>query len=180
MSSKRRTSKEPYKKPYTQNAVDKALEDIQNGVSVRKAAEVYGVPRSTLQAKNTFQIPVEARRGPSSYLRADEEQVLVSWILWCGKRGFPITKSQLLSAVQSLVAELDRETPFKDKKPERHWYEAFCRRHPEISERVCQNLSNSRASASEEKLRNWFKEVEDHLKKVELMNIDPSQVFNMD
>ena len=45
---------------------------------------------------------------------------------------------------------------------------------------MCQNLSSSRASATEEKLRSWFKEVEEYLKLLDLLDIEGSRVFNMD
>ena len=146
----------------------------------RRAAAVFHVPRSTLYAKHKAMIPVEGARGSATYLTSEEENILVHWILYCSERGFPIMKSQLLGCVQKLVNELKRQTPFKDNKPGRHWFESFCRRHPEITQRVAQNLSASRASATEEVLRQWFQEVQQHLEKLQLLNIDPSRIFNLD
>ena len=80
--------------------------------------------------------------------------------------------------VAHLIKGLDRETLFTDGWPGHHWYEAFLRRHPEISIRVAQNLSKSRAS--EDILRGWFKEVEQHLTEKQLINIDGARVFNFD
>lgn len=112
------------KKEYDQNAVKEALDAISTGMSLRKAAETYGIPKSTLQAKHTNKIPVEARRGPTTYLTPDEELIIVSWTLYCGARGFPVTKCQLLDCVQKLVVELGRETAFKDNRPGRHWMDS--------------------------------------------------------
>lgn len=140
----------------------------------------FGVTKSTLQAKYTHKLPLEAKKGPSTYLTFEEEEIITKWILYCGTRGFPVTKSQLLDSVKKLAEEVGRETPFKDKRPGRHWYESFLKRHPQISEIVCQNLNVTRAAATEEKLRQWFDEVRQHLEPLGLINIDGSRVFNLD
>lgn len=41
------------------------------------------------------------------------------------KDGFPVTVQQLQDSVFKLVTELNIETPFKNSKPGRHWYESF-------------------------------------------------------
>ncbi|XP_076664940.1 LOW QUALITY PROTEIN: uncharacterized protein LOC143367200 [Andrena cerasifolii] len=146
----------------------------------RTAAAMFNVPRSTLYAKIKSRIPIEGAKGPATYLTSEQENILVHWILYCSERGFPVMKCQLLQCVQKLVNELKRQTPFKDNKPGRHWFENFCRRHPKITQRVAQNLSASRASATEEVLRQWFLEVQQHLEKFGLLNIDPSRIFNLD
>ncbi|KAJ8946287.1 hypothetical protein NQ314_008912 [Rhamnusium bicolor] len=69
-----------------------------------------------------------------------------------------------------------------DGRPGRHWYEAFLKRHPEVSQRMSQNLTSNRANVSEENIRLWFKEVETYLKDNKYLDIvsDPSRVFNTD
>ena len=61
-----------------------------------------------------------------------------------------------------------------------HWYESFLRRHPTISTRLAQTLTNTRASATEEKLRTWFSEVQIYLDKNGLNGIDATRVYNCD
>ncbi|XP_071653661.1 uncharacterized protein [Temnothorax longispinosus] len=168
------------KKKYCQSSVDSAVDAVACGSTIRAASAQYGVPSSTLFGKLKNKAPVKASMGPSSILTATEEQHLVDWIFHVSERGFPITKEQLLNAVQKLVVELERKTPFTNNRPGRHWYEAFCRRHKELSERIAQNLTYSRASATEEKLRGWFQEVSQYLEGKGLLNIDPSRVYNCD
>ena len=100
--------------------------------------------------------------------------------MYYGARGFPVTRTQLLECVQKLVVELKRYTPFKDNRPGRHWFESFCRRHPQIRPRVVQNLNNSRAAATETVLRKWFSDVQSHLESLNLVHIDPSRIYNLD
>lgn len=51
-------------KKYSQEDVYNALEAIQKGVTIRKAAEQFKVPKTTLWAKLNEIIPVEGVRGP--------------------------------------------------------------------------------------------------------------------
>lgn len=118
--------------------------------------------------------------GPATYLSKKEESKIVQWIIYLGERGFAVTKNQLLDVVRTLIIDLQRQTPFKDHRPGRHWYEGFIRRHPEIIKRVPQTLSNARAAVTENNIRNWFNEVRQHLDKLNLLEIDPSRVYNCD
>ena len=49
--TKKKKSSTVKSKRYTQEAVDKALDEIQKGMSTRQAATLFQVPRSTLYAK---------------------------------------------------------------------------------------------------------------------------------
>ncbi|TGZ49100.1 hypothetical protein DBV15_12517 [Temnothorax longispinosus] len=150
------------------------------GVPLRTASKMHNVPRSTLYNKHKQGVSQLVKKRPSSILSAEEETQLVKWIFHVSKKGFPISKDQLCDSAARLVVRLERPTPFKENRPGRHWYEAFLRRHPELSRRIAQNLSYSRASATEERLRNWFAEVESYLTTQNLLNIDPSRVYNCD
>ena len=73
------------------------------------------------------------------------------------------------------------KTPFTNNIPGRHWFENFTRRHhEEISIRTPQNLSQDRTSLSKTKLLDWFKETREHLEQKNLLNIEPSRIFNCD
>lgn len=172
--------KVPYEKQYSAEGVYKAIDAIEKGASLRQASRDFNVPRSTLYNKLHHVVPVEATKGPATYLTYEEEALLVGWILYCCDRGFPVTKTILLDRVQKLVEKLERQTPFKNNRPGRHWWECFCKRQSEIAERVAQNLTVSRVSATREDLRNWFNIVQNYLQVKNLLNIDPSRVFNLD
>ncbi|KAH9642176.1 hypothetical protein HF086_007675 [Spodoptera exigua] len=97
--------------------------------------------------------------GPESYLSTEQENDLVLWILEMAKAGFSVTVHQLQDSVCKLVAKLNIKTPFKNNRLGRHWYESFKKRHPEISLRTSQNLTESRAAVTNEALSNWFLEI---------------------
>ena len=168
------------RKKWTDAELEKALVDIGTGRSISGISKSSGIPKSTLIAKLKGYRPIGKKTGPPTILSAEEEAVIVRWMLHLSKRGFPVTKTQLLYNVTYLVKQLDRQTIFTNEKPGRRWYEGFLRRHPEISVRVAQNLPKNRASVTEDILRGWFKEVEQHLVEKQLLNIDGSRIFNCD
>lgn len=56
--------------------------EVQHGQSVRRAAETYGVPKSTLQDRVSGKVPFGAKSGPLSYL-TEEEDELDSFLTSC-------------------------------------------------------------------------------------------------
>jgi len=66
--------------------------------------------------------------------------------------------------VQLLVKQLNRKNSFVNNRPGRHWFEGFMRRHKNVSQRLAENLTSSRATISETGLRKWFDEVQNYLK----------------
>ena len=139
-----------------------------------------GIPRTTLLYKYQGKLPFGKNVGPTPFLTKDEEAEVVKWIMHLSQRGFPVTKNQLINSVQLLIKKLERDTPFKDGRPGRHWYESFLKRHPEIASRDSQNLSHNRVSVTETALRGWFAEVNQHLEQREFIDIDKSRIFNCD
>lgn len=59
-----------------------------------------------------------------------------------------------------------------------HWYEAFLHQHANLAKRLTENVSFTRTIVSEASLINWFCKVEDYLKTKNLININPSRIFN--
>lgn len=169
---------------YTEEAMMKAVNAVNNGVSVRRAAIMFGVPRVTLLDKVRGRSPAIRKMGPSTILTEGEENKLVQWMLSLGKAGFPVTKSQLLNSVSVLTKKLGRNTPFKQGQPGRHWYESFLKRHRNISERISESVSACRALVTEKSIRRWFEEVATYLDQNKLRDIglmeDPSRMFNCD
>lgn len=167
---------------YDESSMETALHAVKNGMSVFKASKEFKVPRTTLYYKYKGKYPEQRKMGRATYLTPREEDGLVKWVLHMKECGFPVTKDQLLESVQVILKKLPRETPFTEGKPGRHWYESFLKRHPQICERVSQNLTMNRANVTEENLKGWFDEVASYLKKNNYLDIleDEVRVFNMD
>lgn len=80
------------------------------------------------------------------------------------------------------MTELKQQNRFKDNKPGRTWLASFLKRNPEISNRVAQNLTSTRAAVKKESIEKWFTEVYSYLQQSNFEDIlkDPSRVFNAD
>ncbi|KAG5873447.1 hypothetical protein JTB14_007214 [Gonioctena quinquepunctata] len=94
----------------------------------------------------------------------------------------PVNKEQLLDSVSLIVQESKRPNPFANSRPGRKWYDSFMKRHPNLSERVAQNLTPARENVSEPQLRQWFREMKEYLISKNLFAItnDSTRVFNSD
>ncbi|XP_060803913.1 uncharacterized protein LOC132902523 [Amyelois transitella] len=167
---------------YSEEDMMKAYSDVKSGMSISAASKKYSIPYSTLSYKVNGKTPLERRMGPVSYLSAEQEDIIVLWILEMAKAGFPVTVQQLQDSVCKLVTELNIETPFKNNRPGRHWYESFKKRHPEIRLRTSQNLTEPRAAVTYEALRKWFAEISEFFKEKNLEAVikNPKRVFNCD
>ena len=84
--------------------MQKAVKAVEEGMSVRKAAEKFTVPRSSLHDRVTGRVHFEARSGPSPYLSYEEEEELASFLIQTAKIGYPHTKRQVLALVEKIVA----------------------------------------------------------------------------
>ncbi|KAJ8965660.1 hypothetical protein NQ314_003977 [Rhamnusium bicolor] len=148
----------------------------------KTASKKYGIPRSTLQDKVKGRTQIEKKSGPETVLTKDEEQLLVNSLFHIASCGFPGTKDQLLDNVELLVKNLERPNKFTDGRPGLKWYEGFLARHPELTKRVSQNLTSSRANLSETRIRQWFAEVETYLRGAGYFELtsEPNRVFNWD
>ena len=174
--------KKKYKeKEYSCDTVMKALDAIGQGhQTLRQAARIFGVPKSTLHAKLNNLVPLDCAKGVPSFFTKQEESLLVEWILYSAERGFPVTKNMLLDCIQKMLISEKRQNPFKDNRPGKHWYNAFMRRHENLSKRIAQNFTSSRASVTEDDLRKWFFSVQEYLKEKQLLDVSPERIFNLD
>ncbi|XP_034934879.1 uncharacterized protein [Chelonus insularis] len=169
------------RKAYSETAIKEALAAIRAGDTLRKASKAHNVPVTTLFRRSKDPNSVAKKSGPPTVLSAEVEQRIVDWIIYRGKRGHPVGKSNIIEGVELYIKEAGIDCKsFVNGKPGRHSYEAFMRRHPELSKRTPQHLTKARYEVDEEDLRQWFHEVKTHLESKNLLNIHPSRIFNCD
>lgn len=167
---------------YEYGEMEAAIQDVQDGMGIRRSAKIHSVPYNTLRDKVSGRTPKEKKLGANPFLSKEEEKILVVWAITSCKAGFPVTKDDLLNSVQHFVKEQKRETPFVDDRPGRKWYASFLKRNPELAIRTPQNLTASRALLTEAKLVSWYKEVDSYIQDHNLTDIlqDPHRIFNAD
>ena len=94
---------------------------VEEGLSLRKAAELYEVPKSTLYDRVTGRTKFGAKSGPEGYLIAVEEAELLNFLLRCSDIGYAHSRKQILSIVQRIVDGKGINTIVTIG-----WWERFC------------------------------------------------------
>ena len=148
---------------------------VKDGLSVRRAAEEFGVPKSTLGDRISGRVLPGAVSGPGKYLTDQEEEELTCFLLRCASIGYPRSRLEVIAIVQRLCDQRGL-----NKVVSHGWWESFCRRHRNVTLRVAAPLSLSRAKASDVAvINNYFDMLEATLLEYELLD-KPCQLFNMD
>ncbi|KAF0705721.1 Jerky-like, partial [Aphis craccivora] len=130
---------------YSIEDMKSALADINNKIlSLDKAAAQYGIPKSTLSMKLSGKTPPNRKMSPSSFLTVEEENKIKSWVLNNAKLGFPLRTDDVKDSVQK-------------------WMKLFLKRNPEIGKRNTEVISKATAAVTEDKIRNWFQELDSYL-----------------
>lgn len=93
----------------------------------------YSAGSSHLADRIKKKVPTgPTKMGPKTALNANEEKVIVKWLIDANKRGFPKKLDDIYNAVQFLIKSKNRVNRFKNNRPSRAWYRKFIKRHPEI------------------------------------------------
>ena len=115
------------------------IDAVKCGMSYRDAAQLYQLPKSTVQ--DAVWRGVMKRKGPQPYLSADVEQWIVSWISHMADIRYGQTESDILDKVQVLVNSLNLETPWPTGRPLDKWYWLFMGCNPLLQYRMVSALS---------------------------------------
>ena len=153
----------------------KAMTAVENGTSLSRASEMFGVPKSTLSDRVSGKVQHGCQPGAVPYLTQEEEEELLTFLIRCAEIGYPHSIEQVLGLVQQVV-------DFKgmDKVVTRGWWQRFCQRHDKISLRTAVPLSMVRSMASDIKvIERYFDILEDTLKENHIFN-NPGCIYNCD
>ena len=102
---------------YTGESMSLALHAVREGMSKKKAAKLYGVPRTTLLDKLAGRVPEVSRAGPCNILTPAEEQQLVDYVTLMSSIGYPITRLELSNEVRRIMDADGRQTPIQEQHP---------------------------------------------------------------
>ena len=81
---------------------------LQDNISVRRASELYNIPRSTLADRITGRVLPGAKSGPPKILTDEEEEELVSFLCRLSDIGYPKTRRQVVDLVNQIAVSRGR------------------------------------------------------------------------
>ena len=90
---------------YSEVNMERAYQAVASRrMSVRKAAEEHGVPRSTLHDKVSGKVALKARSGTKKHLTDEEEAYLVDFLVCCASIGYAKSRRDVLAIAQQIAS----------------------------------------------------------------------------
>ena len=118
-------------------------------LSICRASRQYAIPKATLIKKLVTNQDTIGKSGPPTVLSAEEEAMIVTWVMEKERIGYPMHPNLVKLAIQSVLKKSPRPNPFKNNLPGDKWFKLFLIRHPEISLKHHEVLSKSRAAVTD-------------------------------
>ena len=155
-----------------------ALEAVKKGSSIKRAAEEYGVPRTTLQDRVLGNVEHRKKLGQQPYLNVEEEKDLAKFVEVVADIGFGKTRKQINSMVEKTARE---KNLLRKNKISDGWFRRFLERQPQLTLRKGDHTAAVRMDAMKKQtaLDNYFIELKNILDENELQH-KPGQIYNMD
>ena len=152
-----------------------AVKAVTDGSSIRRAAEEYDVPRSTLGDRISGRVVPGSTSGPPKYNSTQEEEELVQFLIDSASIGYPRGRLEIIAMVQYVCHESGIE-----RVVTHGWWESFCHHHPDVTLRVTAPLSSSRAKSADVNVINkYFDMFQATMEEYDLLQ-KPCHLFNID
>ena len=156
--------------------LNRAVESVIGGqFSLRRAAEEFNVPRSTLHDHVTGKVVSTGHGGQPKYLTVAEEEELEEFLVGCASVGFARSRQQVLQLVQEVVNRKGYNVQVSHG-----WWESFRRRHPNLSLRTASPLSYARIVGSDPNIIGRYFDLLERTLTDNSFVEKPSQIFNLD
>lgn len=161
---------------YDRKKIDDAVSAVKAGMSYRKAAAQFGIPKSTIRDRITGRVEEGANLGRPPVIPESVESEFVDKVLNCAEKGFGLSRRQMLNKAGQLCDRMNLKTPFKNKVPGKDWFRGLKNRHPEVVVRKPMKLSTMRArSMSPSVVSSYFSELNNLCH-----TLPPDAIWNMD
>lgn len=146
---------------------------LDNGENMAEVARQTNVDYHTLQRRYNKRAEGVSRRGPPPKLGRRGEAALVAWLQECERIGMCVSLKQLAEVAKRIAADLDLLDTFKGG---RAWFDAFMKRHPELSVRKSEKTEHARLYAlAPWKLNEYFLRL-----KPLIINREAGKIWNLD
>ena len=162
-------------KKWNRARLQKAVQSVHDGLPIRRVAEEYGIPKSTLYDYASGKVGLNAKSGRHKHLDTIEEQDLESFLINCAFLGCAHTKKDTLAIVQQAMKQKGLDVTLSSG-----WWKSFLGRHPALMLRIGEGISRSRAlGANPTAVSQYFDLLSQTLSDEELTT-KPCQIFNLD
>ena len=133
------------RKQWTEEQMSAALNSVKNeGLSGNRAADLYGVPRSTLKDRLRGRVVHGPKPGPRPYLSTGEETELSSHLLQVAKMGFGQTRHDVKCLVEMCVKQ---KGTLRGSTITNGWWQKFLKRNPMLKLRAGDSIAGVRMNA---------------------------------
>lgn len=174
--------------PINKEILELAVNDVTEGKSIRGTAKGYGIAVMTLKRyvrkkKNatTENIDYKPNYRQSQIFSSTEETQLVSYLIMASKLYHGLTPKNVRDLAFQYASENSKKVPPKWVEQETatyDWFYGFMSRHKELSLRVPEATSLSRATAfNRHNVGNFFENLKSLLQR---FNFGPDQIWNVD
>ena len=118
--------KQPRKK-WNEESMVAAMEAVEtNKMSVTAAAATFDVTRKTLDDRVKGRVKHGTKPGPSTALTLQEENALVSYLVYMANRGFPLTRTMVKAFAWAIAKCSGNDGRFNQEYgPGEHWWANF-------------------------------------------------------
>ena len=158
---------------YSPEDLKEAAAEVDSGASIRRTAERFGIPKSTLHDHIKGKSK-SIGRGGATVLSGDVEREIVLGCTTLAEMGYGLTRELVEQIVYQYLKDNEIPNPFVGGMPGRDWWERFRKRWPCLSERKPQNLSRKRAQAGNVDVINaWFDQLDQVFTNVAFDPYDP-------
>lgn len=163
---------------WTEETMGSAIEAVQNGLSIRRAALKFHIPFSTL-LKHIESNKTEKKLGRfKTVFTQEEEQEFVLHIKDLDNRFYGLTRKGLCELAHQYAEKNNIAHPFTNGIAGPQWYYNFMKRHPELSLRAPEPTSIARARGfNRPQVQRFFENLRAVMEK---HNFSLANIYNVD
>lgn len=174
-----RNYKRKKEKHYTADDLHKAVEDVRNKViNSYKAAELYGIPRSTILSRLSENEMRDSPGKPTVFTKEVESQMADSLHIM-EKHGFPMTTKEINVLISEYVRRNGLQTPFKNDIPGPDWFLGFRARN-NLSIKKPQSVEMARKNAKDPFIVYEYFDILEKVVEELGLSQEPQRIYNLD
>ena len=150
------------------------------GISFRKCADQFNVPKSTLRDRITGRVVHGTKNGPESKLSTEDENKLAAYLIDTSRQGYGKSKEIIMFMATQIAVKRGKKV--LEGGLSEMWWRSFLKRHPEISLRTSQNFGMVRTLVTRQTVEAFYKRLLETLQGNGIGNLldKPHLIFNAD